>query len=283
MVLDTKNKYCLLIETLVLVESIYSLYKYIKKYKKLLYNNNIEILPSFDIKSEKLISYEYDNILILYKKALKQFSGYLYRPICFNILIIQPILKKIKVKNCDIKEKPKKNKNNEIYINLIIDEIIEQIDKLELFSGWSLTEKSFLRFFNVLIDVVIYYLIDSISQVKNWSEVGRNLIYEEMETFKFMLIEKMKEKKLQPKIDTYFDKLFEYIKAWFYNEEKIMGYINEKKIEYKHVRSIIENGIEFKNKNNNDKDKIIIKIEELYYGIISNFNERLIEININKK
>ena len=282
MPLNTKNKYCLLIETLVLVESVYSVYKYIKKYKKILYNSDIEIYAPDDINKEKLISSEYDNILILYKKALKQFSGYLYRPICFNILIIQPILKKIIVKNWDIKEKPIKNKINENYINLIIEEIIEQIDKLELLSGWSLTEKSFLRFLDVLIDVVIYYLIDSISKVKNWSDIGRNLLYEEMETLKFMLIEKMKEKKLQPKMDIYFDKLFEYIKAWFYNEGKIMGYVNEKKIEYKYIRSIIENGNEFKNKNNNDKDKIIIKIEEMYYGIISNLNESLIEINNNK-
>ena len=282
MPLNTKNKYCLLIETIVLVESVYSVYKYIKKYKKILYNNDIQIFAPDDINNEKLISSEYDNILILYKKALNQFSGYLYRPICFNILIIHPILKKIIVKNWDIKEKPIKNKNNENYINLIIEEIIEQIDKLELLSGWSLTEKSFLRFFDVLIDVVIYFLIDSISKVKNWSEIGRNLLLEEMETLKFILIEKMKEKKLQPKIDIYFDKLYEYIKSWFYNEEKIMGYINEKKIEYKHIRNIIENGIEFKNKNNNDKDKIKIKIEEMYYGIISNLNERLIEINKNK-
>lgn len=34
-----------------------------------------------------------------------------------------------------------------------------------------------------------------------------------------------------------------------------MTYINEEKIEYKHIKSIIENGAEFKNKNINDKKK----------------------------
>ena len=278
MVLDTKNKYCLLVETLVLVESIYSLYKYIKKYKKLLYNNNIEILPSFDIKSEKLISYEYDNILILYKKALNQLTRYLYRPICLKILIINPILKKILLKNWDINEKPEKNDNNSNYINIIIDEIIDKIEKLELLSGWSLTPKSFSRFFNILIDVIINYLIDVISQIQKWSEVGRNLIYEEMENLKIILIEKLKEKKMKPKIDIYFDKLFKYIKAWFYNEEEIITYINENQIEYKLVKSIIENGPEFKNKNSMEKDKFSKKTEEMYYGMITNLNESLIEI-----
>ena len=278
MPLDTTNKYCLLIESLVLVESVYSVYKYIKKYKKILYNNNIDIFPSNDKNKEKLTSTEFDNILLLYKKALNQLTSYLYKPVCLNILIIHPILKKISLRKWDIKEKPKKRDTNGNYINLIIDEIIEKLDKLELLSGWSLTEKSFLRFFDVLMDVIINYLIDTISRIRNWSDVGRNLIYEDMETLKIILLEKLKEKNLKPNIDKYFDKLFKYIKAWFYDEEKIMEYINENKIEYKHVRSIIENGAEFKNKDINDKKKFVMKIEEMYYGMISGLNDRLVEI-----
>ena len=88
----------------------------------------------------------------------------------------------------------------------------------------------------------------------------------------------MKEKNLKPNVDIYFDRLFKYINSYFYNEEKLMTYINEEKIEYKHIKSIIENGAEFKNKNINDKKKTITKIEEMYYGIITALNERLIEI-----
>ena len=276
MPLDTTNKYCLLIESLVLVESVYSVYKYVKKYKKILYNNNIEIFSVEDKNKENIISNEFDNILILYKNALQQLTSYLYRPVCLNILIIQPILKKISLRKWDIKDKPKKKDNN--YVNLLVVEIIEKLDKLELLSGWSLTEKSFLRFFYVLIDVIINYLIDTISRIKNWSQAGRNLIYEDMETFKILLLEKLKDKNLKPNVDKYFEKLLKYIEAWSYNEEKIMEYINENKIEYKHVRSIIENGAEFKNKNMNDKQKIITKIEEMYYGIITALNDRLTEI-----
>ena len=278
MPLDTTNKYCLLIESLVLVESVYSVYNYIKKYKKVIYNNGLDIFSSTDKNNEKIISTEYDNILILYKQALKQLTSYLYRPVCLNILIIHPILKKISLRKWDIKDKPKKKDSVGNYINLIIVEIIEKLDKLELLSGWSLTEKSFLRFFDILIDVIINNLIDTISRIKNWSEAGRNLFYEDMETFKVMLIEKLKEKNLKPNMDIYFNKLFRYIKAWFYNEEQIMAYINEEKIEYKHIKSIIENGAEFKNKSFNDKKKFLTKIEEMYYGIITVLNDRLIEI-----
>ena len=278
MPLDTTNKYCLLIESLVLVESVYSVYNYIKKYKKVLYNNDIDIFSNIDNNNEKIISTDYDNILNLYKEALKQLTSYLYRPLCFNILIISPILKKITLQKWDIKEKPKKKDKTGNYINLIIVEIIEKLDKLELLSGWSLTEKSFLRFFDILIDVIINYLIDTSSKIKNWSEAGRNLFYEDMQSFKNMLIEKLEERNLKPNFDKYFDKLFKYIKAWFYNEEQIMAYINDGKIEYKHIRSIIENGAEFKNKSINDKNKFLIKIEEMYYGIITLLNERLIEI-----
>ena len=291
--LDTTNKYCLLIESLVLVESVYSVYNYIKKYKKIIYNKDLNIFAppdntandadddekgANDGKNKKDILKEIDDILILYKKALKQLTSYLYKPICFNILIIQPILKKISTKKWDIKEKPKKRETGN-YINLIIDEIIEKIDKLELLSGWSLTEKSFQRFFYVLIDVIINFLMGTISQVKNWTDVGRNLLYEEMEMLKHMLMEKLKEKNLKPNVDIYFDRLFKYINAYFYNEEKIMTYINEEKVEYKFVKSIIENGAEFKNKSANDKKKFLNIIEEMYYGIITALNDKLIQIN----
>ena len=119
----------------------------------------------------------------------------------------------------------------------------------------------------------------TISQVKNWTDVGRNLLYEEMEMLKHMLMEKLKEKNLKPNVDIYFDRLFKYINAYFYNEEKIMTYINEEKVEYKFVKSIIENGAEFKNKSANDKKKFLNIIEEMYYGIITALNDKLIQIN----
>ena len=268
MPLDTTNKYCLLIESLVLVESVYSVYKYIKNYKKFLYNNNEEIFLYDDKNKENLISAEFDNILMLYKKALNQLASYLYKPLCINVLIIK----------WDIKEKPIKKDNRGNYVNLIIEEIIEKLDKLDLLSGWSLTEKSFLRFLDVLIEVIINYIIDTIAKIKNWSEIGRNLFHEDMENFKIILIERLKDRNLKPNLDKYFDKLFKYIDAWFYNEGKILDYIDKNKIEYKHVRSIIENGAEFKNKDMNEKQKFLTKVEEMYYGIITGLNERLIEI-----
>ena len=266
MPLDTSNKYCLLIETIVLVESVYSVYKYIKKLKKVIYKNNI---------SENIISNELDANLTLYKKALNQLTYYLYKPVCLNILIIQPILKKISNKNWDINSRPKFEEINENYINLLIDEIIEKKDKLDLLSGCSITNKSFLRFFYVLIDFVITLILNKISKIDTWSDDGRNLFYDEMVIFKNILIEKLKEKNLNANIDTYFDKLFKFIKAWFFNEEAIMNYIGENKIEFKYIKSLIENGKEFKNKNIEDKKILLSKIEEIYYSMIIKLNEKL--------
>ena len=266
MPLDTSNKYCLLIETIVLVESVYSVYKYIKKLKKVIYKNNI---------SENIISNELDANLTLYKKALNQLTYYLYKPVCLNILIIQPILKKISNKNWDINSRPKLEEINENYINLLIDEIIEKKDKLDLLSGCSITNKSFLRFFYVLIDFVITLILNKISKIDTWSDDGRNLFYDEMVIFKNILIEKLKEKYLNANIDTYFDKLFKFIKAWFFNEEAIMNYIGENKIEFKYIKSLIENGKEFKNKNIEDKKILLSKIEEIYYSMIIKLNEKL--------
>ena len=266
MPLDTSNKYCLLIETIVLVESVYSVYKYIKKLKKVIYKNNI---------SENIISNELDANLTLYKKALNQLTYYLYKPVCLNILIIQPILKKISNKNWDINSRPKLEEINENYINLLIDEIIEKKDKLDLLSGCSITNKSFLRFFYVLIDFVITLILNKISKIDTWSDDGRNLFYDEMVIFKNILIEKLKEKNLNANIDTYFDKLFKFIKAWFFNEEAIMNYIGENKIEFKYIKSLIENGKEFKNKNIEDKKILLSKIEEIYYSMIIKLNEKL--------
>ena len=275
MPLDTTNKYCLLIETIILVESVFSVYKYIKRFKKIIYRNNN--INNNNI-SDNISSNEFDTTLALYKNALIQLSSYLYKPVCLNILIIQPILKKISIKNWDIETRPKLEEINENYINLLIDEIIEKKDKLDLLSGCSITSKSFLRFFYVLIDVVITYILNKISKIDNWSDNGRNLFYDEMGIFKNLLVEKLKEKNINANVDIYFDKLFKYIKAWFYNEEKFMSYLNENKIEYKYIKCLIENGKEFKDKNADDKKILMNKIDELYYGIISNLNQKLVAI-----
>ena len=278
-ILDPSNKYCLLIESIVLVESVYSLYKFIKHYKKKLYSNNNDE----NIKIEKIIddndssSEQFNKILELYKKALKQLTAYLYKPLCLNILIINPIINKIKNRKWDITEKPKINDGNN-FIDLLVDEILEKIDKLELLSGWSLTEKSFMRFFYVLFDVIINKLFDTLANIKNWSEQGRQLFVEDMFLFKSKLLEKFSEKNIKPDIDSYFNKLIQYINAWYYNEEQILNYITEDKIEYKYIKSIVEYGQHFKDKNPNDKKVFLTKIEELYYGNILSLNEKLIAI-----
>ena len=278
-VLDPSNKYCLLIESIVLVESVYSLYKFIKHYKQKLYrsNNDENIKIEQNIDDNNSSSEQFNKILELYKKAFKQLTAYLYRPLCLNILIINPIINKIKNRKWDITEKPKINDGNN-YIDLLVDEIMEKIDKLELLSGWSLTEKSFIRFFYVLFDVIVKKLFDTLANIKNWSEQGRQLFFEDMFLFKSKLLEKFSEKNIKPNIDSYFNKLIKYINAWHFNEEQILKYITEDKIEYKHIKSIVEYGQHFKNKSPNDKKIFLTKIEELYYGNITSLNEKLIAI-----
>ena len=280
MPLDTSNKYCLLIETIILVESIFSVYKYIKKFKKIIYRNNMinNNINSNDTTADNIVSNDLDETLSLYKKALNQLLSYLYKPVCLNILIIQPILRKISNKNWSIETKPNLEEINENYIYLLADEIIEKKDKLDLLSGFSITSKSFLRFFNILIDVVITFLLNKISKIENWSDEGRNLFYDEMQIFKNLLISKLKEKNLEANLDIYFDKLFKYIKAWFFTEEQLMNYIHDDKIEYKYIKSIIENGKEFKEKDIQDKKRFLNKVEEMYYGNITSLNEKLLAI-----
>ena len=99
-----------------------------------------------------------------------------------------------------------------------------------------------------------------------------------MEIFKKLLLEKLKEKNLEANIDIYFDKLLKYIKAWSFNEEKVMSYIDGNKIEYKFIKSLVEYGKEFKDKDSEDKKRFLTKIEEMYYGKISHLNETLLAI-----
>ena len=122
-------------------------------------------------------------------------------------------------------------------------------------------------------------MLNKISKIENWSDNGRNLFYDEMQIFKNLIIEKLKEKNLNANIDIYFDKLFKYIKAWFYTEEKVMSYINDDKIEYKYIKSLVENGKEFKDKDIEDKKRFLTKIEEMYYEKITSLNEKLVAIN----
>ena len=51
------------------------------------------------------------------------------------------------------------------------------------------------------------------------------------------------------------------------------------KIEYKYIKSLVENGKEFKDKDIEDKKRFLTKIEEMYYGKITSLNEKLVAIN----
>jgi hypothetical protein len=156
-IINDNNVYSCMIENIILFESIFSIYKIIKRISH--FTKKIEL----DFQT-KIINETIQN----YSNVLNELKVFLYRPICMNIFKIDPILNKITNYKWDMKESETENLFSEAnqFIDNIFQEMCEKYEKLYLLSGGSLTEKSQKRFFDVIMQFINEKLMDTFAKIK---------------------------------------------------------------------------------------------------------------------
>ncbi len=138
--LSATNVYTLLIESIIIIESIISVYRYIKKMRIVLIEETEE--------QKKIL----DNKMSLYKKAISEIRLFLYKPLCYNIFKMEPIVNKMQNQRWVLNEDD--NLDFSIaspFIHTILEEMYEKYDKLNSLSGGSLTTQSQIRFLDIRI------------------------------------------------------------------------------------------------------------------------------------
>ena len=194
--INPSNTYSLLIESIVIIESIISIYKYIKKLRINIKNESEEQKKFIDDKIE------------LYKIATREIRLFIYRPLCFNIFKMEPIFQKMHNQKWVVNEDDNLDFSDASpFINSLLDEMDEKYDKLNVLSGGSLTIQSQLRFYNIFIKFVVDNLQTSFCLIKNINSTGRSLFLKDIKIFKMKLEEKFKEYKKKINIEELFGKI----------------------------------------------------------------------------
>ena len=268
--LDTQNKFSLLIESIIIIESIISLYKYLKRFI-IIFENEQEINKNYLKKKFEL-----------YKISINELKEFLYTPLCNNILTLEPIKKKMLNQKWDLTENEINNNNiKDSFINYIISQFNDVNDKLDLLSCDTLTNKSKLRFLNIVLNFIFEFIMNNLINIKRINNSGRNELKKEIEIFKENLKNNYEIKYL--KIEKYFDKIEKFLDSYNYKEEELLNYAKNNNIEYKYIMSIVNNGNYLINIPLNNKNNLKEKIEEIYLERLKKLENILNEIDEKNK
>jgi hypothetical protein len=155
--LQDSNIYSGMIENIVLFESIYSIYKLLKRIRH--FSKNIQF---------ELHLNEIDKKYNEYKLLLNELKMFYYKPICNNIFKVDSIMSKVINFKWDINENESESQflSASPFIDNIFQEIWEKYDKLFLLSAGSLTEKSQKRFLEIILYFFAEKLMDNFSKIK---------------------------------------------------------------------------------------------------------------------
>ena len=187
--INEANVYCLLVESIVLVESILSILKYIRTISN----------------TQKK---QFEDKFLLYKKAIGELRSFLYKPLCGNIFRLEPIIIKMLNQQWEISSDDVVDFSEASpFIYSLIDEIFDKYDKLNLLSGGSLTDKANIRFFDVLLKYVIERFLDSIARIKKSNSTGRSVLLKDIKFFKQKLEEYFKDNKKKIHLEDNFNRL----------------------------------------------------------------------------
>ena len=263
--INTNDIYNLLIESIIVIESIISIYKYIKRLR-------------FIIKEEKE---EEKNIinkkLDLYKIAIKEIKQYIYKPLCHNIFKMEPILTKINNQKWVLNENDNLDFSDASpFIYSILDEIYEKYDKLNLLSNGSLTYQSEIRFIDIVIKYFVENLQISVCLIKNINSTGRSIFLKDIKILKMKLEEKFKFYKKKINFEENFSQLSLFLNSWYSNQEELIQYIQETKLDYKYMSYILDKGDYFEKLSSKEKENFKKKVDEVYINLLKEINDNLL-------
>ena len=117
---------------------------------------------------------------------------------------------------------------------IITNEIIVQFN--ELFG-----EKKLIEYFVILIKFIISNIQENFAKIRKCNDTGRSIMLKDIKFLKQGIENILKKynfiKKI--KIDDLFDIIFQYVNAWYYNNEELVKFLFDNNIQYKYFKSFI--------------------------------------------
>jgi len=155
---NPSNPYFGLTETIILYESIHTVYKILKRLKHFALKLDYEFQQDF-------ITSSIDS----YKPLIKELRYLLYKPICVKIFKLDSISSKIINTSWEPDEEEADTimfAEANLYVDEIYNEICEKYEKLDILSNKTLNEKSKSRFLEVILFYINDILTETFSKIK---------------------------------------------------------------------------------------------------------------------
>ena len=215
---------------------------------------------------------------------LISYIAFLYKPLCYNVFKMEPIVNKMQNQKWVLNGDDNLDFSNASpFIHTILDEIFEKYEKLNSLSGGSLTIQSQLRFLDILIKYLVENLQVSICLIRNIDSTGRSLFLKDIKILKMQLEDKFKKYKKKINIDNNFSQLSLFLNSWYSNEDDLIQYIKETKLDYKYMTAILYKGEYFEKLGSKEKEIFKKKVDDLYMDILVEINNDLLNNYSNKK
>ena len=142
---------------------------------------------------------------------------------------------------------------------IITSEIIFQFN--ELFE-----EKKLIEYFVILIKFIISNIQENFSKIRNCNDTGRSIMLKDIKFLKQGIESILKKYNYIKKIniDELFDIIFQYVNAWYYNNDELIKFIFDNNIQYKYFKSFLYTSPIIKELSLELKNDLINKIRQKY-------------------
>ncbi len=90
------------------------------------------------------------------------------------------------------------------------------------------------------------------------------------------LEDKFKEYKKKIQIENHFSQLSLFLNSWYSNQEELIQYIQETKLDYKYMSYILYKGDYFEKLSSKEKENFKKKVDEIYINLLKEINDNLL-------
>ena len=144
-------------------------------------------------------------------------------------------------------------------VQAIVNEIISQFN--EYFG-----EKKIIQYIIILIKFIISNIQENFAKIKNCNDTGRGIMLKDIKFLKQGIENILKQYNLitKIKIDELFDIIFQYVNAWYYNNNELITFIFDNNMQYKYFESFLYTSPTINELSNEIKKDFINKVKQKY-------------------
>ena len=244
-------------QIIILISNISTLYKTLKRLTG--FTSKIEL----DFQRNQII-----DKLNKYKKLKEQIQYFFYMKISLNFIDFSKISPIIEEFNWAPGPEEGSSQLFEAssWVNKIIKLFEEIVNEIIIQFKDFFGEKKIIQYFIILIKFIVSNIQETFSKIQNCNDTGRSIMLKDIKFLKQGIENILKKYNLNSKIkiDELFDIIFQYVNAWYYNNNELIKFIFDNNIQYKYFESFLNTSPIINELSNEIKNDFIYRVKQKY-------------------